>query len=137
MEKKCIRCDHLKPINDYYKHDRMKDGHLGKCKNCCKVESVINREKNLERIQEYDRKRGSRQAPGYLKKYRKDNPEIYSAQSKLGNAVRDGKIEKPDVCCECGKVKRLVGHHRDYSKPFEVDWMCQSCHKRWHRDFDL
>jgi hypothetical protein len=137
MKKKCIRCGLDRAISEYYKHGQMKDGHLGKCKGCCRIESVENRNKNLEKIQAYDRKRGSRQPLSYLRKYREKNPEQYKAQTYLNNALRDGRIERPDYCSECGKEKRVVGHQTDYLKPLDVIWMCQSCHKKWHRDFDL
>ena len=32
--KKCFKCYQVKPIKDYYKHPKMADGHLNKCKAC-------------------------------------------------------------------------------------------------------
>ena len=32
-------CDNVKPINEFYVHDGMKDGHLNKCKDCTKLQS--------------------------------------------------------------------------------------------------
>ena len=34
--KNCIICGTLKPLDDYYKHPQMGDGHLNKCKDCTK-----------------------------------------------------------------------------------------------------
>jgi hypothetical protein len=40
METKvCIRCGKLKPLSEYYKHKKMGDGHLNKCKSCCKEQA--------------------------------------------------------------------------------------------------
>lgn len=34
--KRCIACDALRPMSDYYSHPRMADGRLNKCKECCR-----------------------------------------------------------------------------------------------------
>ena len=35
-----------------------------------------------------------------------------------------------------GKQQRVVAHHDDYNKPLTLRWLCQKCHRRWHRDND-
>jgi hypothetical protein len=35
-EKKCFKCELILPISDFYKHKKMQDGHLNKCKTCTK-----------------------------------------------------------------------------------------------------
>lgn len=36
--KACFKCGEVLPISDYYKHKKMADGHLGKCKTCTKAD---------------------------------------------------------------------------------------------------
>ncbi len=48
-------------------------------------------------------------------------------------AVLDGTIQKPDCCSRCDRTdQRICGHHPDYSKPLEVEWLCSSCHVKLH-----
>lgn len=57
--------------------------------------------------------------------------------SRLNNAVAQGRIKRPEFCERCNKNpgtdslgrSRIEGHHPDHSKPFEVIWLCDSCHK--------
>lgn len=59
------------------------------------------------------------------------------AQQKVTDAVRRGRLQKPDRCSSCGRTGiRLDGHHEDYSKPLEVKWLCVQCHSDRHRQIN-
>ncbi|HEC64905.1 MAG TPA: hypothetical protein ENI23_06420 [bacterium] len=55
------------------------------------------------------------------------------AGAKLRYAVWIGKIKKPELCSQCNRKDKLHGHHKDYSRPFEVKWLCSICHGKAHR----
>ena len=49
------------------------------------------------------------------------------------DAVRRGRIQKPNCCEICGTEPgkmHLHAHHADYSKPLEVVWLCRLCHAK-------
>jgi hypothetical protein len=48
-------------------------------------------------------------------------------------AEKDGIIVRPDKCETCKEDKTLLRHHRDYSKPLEVNWVCVKCHVKEHK----
>lgn len=131
--KVCFKCGKTKSLEEFYRHPAMADGHLGKCKDCTKLDVSRHRLSHLEQIRAYDRRRGSRQGPEYRKQYRRDHPEKYTAHTLIGNSLRDSRITKPDACAVCGAIGvRIFGHHADYSKPLDVVWCCQACHKALH-----
>jgi hypothetical protein len=58
------------------------------------------------------------------------------ARTVFHAALRRGKIVRPEACERCGdKLGRsrlgrslIHGHHHDYSKPLDVEWLCARCH---------
>lgn len=116
------------------------------------------REKNREKIRESDRKayalnpqkfrekakvsqkkyynteKGKLKYQKETEKIRQLYPEKARARSMLNTAICRGYITKPNLCSECLSDKFIIeGHHKDYSKPFEVTWLCRSCHMKLHR----
>lgn len=128
----CARCGQPKPLSEYYKHPKTADGLLGKCKPCHRSDVKANRKAKIDYYRAFDRKRGNRQLAEYQQNYIADHPERRAANIVVGNAVRDGRLIKPEACWSCGSTFHIVGHHPDYSRPLDVCWMCQACHKQLH-----
>lgn len=63
------------------------------------------------------------------------------AHNKVEKAVLHGSLSRPKKCDRCGKEpppfkdgrSAIQGHHHDYTKPFEVRWLCQPCHHLEHQ----
>ena len=97
------------------------------------------RDKNKEKQKAYYRmwyeKNGRERTSDYMDvivEWKMNNPEGVKAIRAIYRAVARGEIVKPKKCQQCGRKTRLSGHHEDYSKVFEVVWLCSSCHKRVH-----
>lgn len=154
MKKRCFKCGEEKAIREFYKHPQMKDGHLNKCKECTKKDSIENRKVKVDYYRAYDRARAnlpyrislrSKNNIKYRKNgtaarnnrnYRRRYPEKYHAHYITRNAIRDGKLIKSDYCEECGKLTtKLEAHHEDYSKPLSIKWLCNKCHVNTRRKY--
>jgi hypothetical protein len=72
----------------------------------------------------------------YMRQWRRDHPLSEkqrlrdACRSYAGVYLRRGKIKKAD-CIVCGSTESQM-HHKDYTKPLEIDWMCRSCHMSIH-----
>lgn len=136
--KTCFKCLSVKPISEYYSHKQMADGHLNKCKDCTKNDSWKRRHLSgsREKVLAYDRDRGNRQTSEYRQEFRSRKPVESKARHTLGNAVRDGKVNRPERCEHCHQKGVMHGHHYDYSKPLDVVWLCPACHRQLHALMD-
>jgi len=134
MDKRCFKCGDTKPRSEFYKHSKMADGLLGKCKECTKRD-VADRYKTPEgrnRCVAYELVRSKdperrRKALEYQRRRRAVFPEKNIARQAVANALRAGRIERKP-CERCGD-NRTQAHHPDYSKPLDVKWLCFRCHR--------
>lgn len=135
---KCRRCGINKSVNSFYQWDRYK------CKDCRKQ---IDRERYPKRkryLRKYwikwylsssNQKKHSQNGVIYARRWDKRNPLARRAQILLNRAVQSGKIAKNTVCGRCRRQypsSKIDAHHQDYTKPYEVLWLCRSCHKTHH-----
>lgn len=135
--KQCFKCGVTKAVDAFYKHSRMKDGHLNKCISCTKNDVSNHRLENIERIRSYDRMRSSmpsrkQKLKQNFEKWRDAHPLERKAQIIVGNAIQRQKLKK-QPCFVCGETK-VDAHHPDYSRPLDVIWLCRPHHIKLHAE---
>lgn len=135
--KECFKCKSVLPLDEFYKHSMMGDGHLNKCKTCTKNDVSKHRKLNLEKIRAYDRDRGKLTNRISLnievtRAWRAADKRRAVAHSSVSRAIKAGILYK-SPCVKCGNEKSLA-HHEDYDKPLDVMWLCQPCHKQRHKE---
>lgn len=91
---------------------------------------MTQKERKLQATREWKKKNKERHAE-LARAYRRRNPEKTKAQNQLNYAVRMGRIERQS-CETCGSDEKIHAHHHDYSKPYDVRWLCFLCHKNEH-----
>jgi len=147
--KKCFKCGETKSLIEFYKHSRMLDGHLNKCKDCTKKDTQKNYRANIQYYKTYNQNRaklphrvknrkeyaksekGIEVHKNNIKTYIRKNPHKRQAHNQVNNAIRSGKLKK-QVCFICGE-RQTQAHHYDYSKPLSVIWFCHEHHLWMHR----
>lgn len=136
--KRCSKCHELKPETEFYKDKRTKDGLKCQCKKChCKT-TVATRDEDKHRKSNKEYMRRAYQSDpdkvrAYWRTRAENDPKKSKARSLLNSTVRNGKIQKPTCCERCGAIGMVYGHHSDYSKPMDVEWLCADCHGEQHR----
>ena len=147
-EKKCIKCEEVKPIDEFYRC-KSRGYYQSDCKSCRRAYLKIYRgtPEFLERARIANKKRVDR---GYFREYY-HRPEVrprmlamrkkryYDPSNRIkemarwyaNNSLKWGKIEK-EPCAECGKEQSQM-HHPDYSLPLLIVWLCSACHGKLTR----
>jgi hypothetical protein len=154
--KECRHCHVVKSLDEFYKQSSGNVGVTAYCILCSKIRATEWRLKNPEKNKELKKRQRAKENSKEkhreaLRRNRVNDPERYKeinrkwieknqdrvklandAGNKLRNAIRAGKIVRPTKCehCEAENVP-IEGAHYDYSKPFDVKWLCRSCHRRW------
>lgn len=150
LAKVCFKCSIQKPMDAFYKHPKMADGHLGKCKDCTRADVAENRSARKEQYSQYDRKRSKRpdrlsarleyQRTDAFKQSHAEASAKWDAQNRskkrahtaVNRAIRNGILTR-HPCQVCGSSDSH-GHHPDYSRPLDVVWLCPEHHAQLHEE---
>lgn len=147
--KTCFKCGRELPLSEFYKHPKMADGHLNKCRECTRKDVRENRQKRIVYYRQYDRKRASKPERAearcaYASSER--GKQVAREQGRLNRMVHADKVRVRAIlysalkrgliqkrCCEVCGSEDVQAHHPDYSKPLDVMWLC-SKHHAWIHD---
>ncbi len=135
--KTCKKCKVERLSSLFYKEPRNNDGLAGTCRYC--VNKLT--EENKGRYADWDEQRAVISKRYYAKNstfiklknklYGRLNVEKMSAKNKVYRAKLKGTLSL-DTCRVCGST-RTECHHKDYSKPLDVVWLCHKCHMGLHK----
>lgn len=129
MVKMCSSCKLVLPIDQFSLGKSQPDGYQGYCRDCAKKHSrkyhETNRDSIIRRNSEWHKKN-----PEKVIDLRRRKAAHSRVATKLSDAVKSGKIKRGS-CIICGQPN-AEGHHEDYTKPYDVIWLCSLHHARWH-----
>ena len=125
--KTCTKCQAKLPATATFFHrDRtMKTGLKPRCKICDRVYRESKRGKEV-----------SREAS---RNQRLLYPERMKAYNEVNNAIRAGKLIRPNRCGRCFRECVPEAHHENYAEEcwLNVYWLCIKCHRDWHKKLKL
>lgn len=136
--KRCTGCGEEKPLSDFYRRAASRDGLQPRCKNCDdarkKAEIAADPQRHARYVKASERRHPERvQRNRREAEYRHRHKVL--ARRAVNNAVYRGRLCKPDRC-ECCKEetpsRRLHAHHEDYERRYDVEWLCDKCHREEH-----
>ena len=124
--KKCFKCGEIKPLTEFYSHERAKDGHLNKCKSCTRKD-VKERQNRLKQDESWREEEKKRQRDKYYRLNYKEKHKP-SAEKKKETMERYKKKypEKIRARSAASYMKRRDGchlHHWSYNKKHLKDVM--------------
>jgi hypothetical protein len=144
----CRSCGELKDIDAYCKDSASPDKHRHVCRECASISNKAYRRshhyelhsKRSERRRANPEENRRRKRAGYSpekrkeydRKYCAENREKREAKNLVNNAILRGALVRPSRCEACHEQIKPEAHHENYEKPFDVIWLCSSCHKRRH-----
>lgn len=136
--KKCIECGETKPLSDYYRNCGTKDGRINRCKTCQAPRTRAWNRANRDRLRESNRRyrERNREQDRRASARRRNTPEA-RARRAVKRAIVNGTLVRPETCEDCGERSNAIeAHHEDYSRRFDVNWLCPTCHGLRHRIYD-
>lgn len=61
----------------------------------------------------------------------------YYVRYYIMNLIKSDKIIRPKQCSACNIFCTPDAHHEDYNKPYEIMWLCRTCHSKLHHGHDI
>lgn len=134
---KCKECNVFKEINNDNRYSH-KEGFLWvlwRCKECIKAGRKTEHEREMSRKRDMDRYYNNPDRREYIfksSKERRARKGYTNIHTKTDRRVKKLWI-RPTKCPLCNYEWRIVAHHPNYDKRYEIAFCCQICHDKIHK----
>lgn len=147
ISKRCSTCKQYKQLSEFSKDRSRKDGFKNDCKTCDRAYRQSEKGKTVHRRanKKYQKTpkakvahkhyRQSEKGKAFYRKhahrYRIGHPERINARKAVNEAIKVGKLPRPDsLQCSCGEQAEAYHHHKGYEQEHWLDVVpvCILCH---------
>lgn len=152
ITKTCRICNQTKSLSEFHKNSDHHDKHLNTCKICqcayqkhyrqtekgkayqkCYQQKYRQGEKGKTARKRYNQSEKGRKVKSIaVKCYNIRHPEQFKAKHAVNNAIRDGRLPRPDSlkCHYCPAQAKEYHHHKGYEPKHWLDVVpvCGKCH---------
>lgn len=123
-EKKCFKCCNILPIQEFYVHKKMPDGHLNKCKKCT-IKDTSQRIEELKKNPEWIEKERERNREKYHRLGYKDKNKPSTEKKK--NIMKRYRQKFPEKYLAAKYTEIFLtkeqGFHLHHWSYNQVDWL--------------
>lgn len=109
--KNCIICNEKKEVSNFYKHKMMSDGHINKCKDCCKKQSNERYFEKIKSIEFLNLERNRNREKYHRLNYKEKNKPTADVSKKAANNYRSKYPEKLAATRKSQTMPRTIGNH--------------------------
>ncbi|KKM01346.1 hypothetical protein LCGC14_1795390 [marine sediment metagenome] len=128
----CTKCKQEKPVGDFSLN---RGRPRPRCKECSKAEARLYNKNGYYRnyLREYYKRPEAReQRKKRMIEYR-TRPAVRIknlARWFVNHEIRSGRLNR-QPCAFCGE-EQGEAHHKDYTQPLMIVWLCKACHHQVH-----
>ena len=126
----CFKCGRELPLDAFYAHPQMKDGHLNKCKECTKKDVKQNYLIKSSDENEMERQR-ARGREKYARLHYRGRYNKYNILRKASSSISQ-KLKRLGI-----DTKGKEAHHWNYNKVNSVFLVSRKAHKRIHQHLTI
>lgn len=134
---KCKQCEVFKEINkdNRYYHNQWFLWVLWRCKECILAWRKTEHELEMSRRRDSDRYYNNPKRREYIfESSRERTKRKWYRNIHLKTSKKIKKLWiRPSVCPICWYSWRIISHHPNYNKWYEIVFCCQICHDKIHR----